>query len=644
MEQKRKYRYLGRINTPEQLKKLPASQLPAFAAEIRRYLVERVSKNGGHLASNLGVVELTLALHRVFSCPHDHIIWDVGHQSYVHKLLTERYAAFDTLRQDGGISGFTNRAESQYDCFGAGHSSTSVSAALGFAQADKLSGSDAYTIAVVGDGAFTGGMIHEALNNCDKDLRLIIIINENEMSISKNIGRFATNLARIRRAPGYIRTKRATARAVRRIPLVGEGVYTAMVDTKQTLKNALYGSNYFEDLGLYYLGPCDGNDYAAVEALLVEAKNQKESVIIHLKTKKGKGYEPAEEDPNLYHSIHAGAQNQQNAPTFSSVCGQTLTALAAKQPQICAITAAMCEGTGLTVFRRAYPKRFFDVGIAEEHAVTFAAGLAAAGKIPVFAVYSTFLQRAYDQILHDVALQKLPVVFCIDRAGLDCANGATHHGIFDLAMLAQITGVTVYMPVTFQGLRRALGEAVGAQAPVAVRYSGGGEPPLLRDAYTPLLARAGQKPLPEARILRGFSSACTLTVVTVGTIAEEVLAALALLPDSPEQPKARVILCEKLISYDSLAHAVCALLPQNAGAVLFVEEGVYAGGFCVGLAEEMRQRPQMHGRTYEICAIRDPFYRLEPGQTYRHVAGLDAKSIAQKITALAMQAPHSEEN
>ena len=410
------YPYLSRVNTPDDLKTLSQDELTALSAEIRDFLVKRVSINGGHLASNLGVVELTLAIHRVFSTPKDHLIFDVGHQSYVHKLLTGRRDRFETLRRGGGLSGFPKRSESEHDCFGAGHSSTSLSAALGFAESDRLAGSDAYTVCVFGDGAYTGGMIHEALNNCSRKLRLIIIINENEMSISKNIGRFARNLSRLRSSRGYFRTKSATATLLGKIPLLGRPLVNLIRNIKIAFKNMLYGSNYFENLGLYYLGPIDGNDEAAVERLLQEAKTTKQSCIIHVKTKKGKGYAPAETYPDLFHGVSPSKSTVPEGNSFSQEMGETLCKMAEENPKICAITAAMADGTGLTGFAEAYPNRFFDVGIAEEHAVTFAAGMAANGYRPVAAIYSTFLQRAYDNILHDVALQRLPVVFAVDSA------------------------------------------------------------------------------------------------------------------------------------------------------------------------------------------------------------------------------------
>ncbi|MBO7736854.1 MAG: 1-deoxy-D-xylulose-5-phosphate synthase, partial [Clostridia bacterium] len=463
------FQYLNQINGPEDVKALNEKQVETLTAEIRSFLVQTVEETGGHLASNLGVVELSVALHRVFSTPHDHIIFDVGHQSYVHKLLTGRREAFATLRQAGGLSGFTKRRESEHDCFGAGHSSTSLSAALGLARADALAGSDAYTVAVVGDGAFTGGMIHEALNNCDSHLKLIVVMNENEMSISPNHGRFADSLSKIRSRERYFLTKQATVKFLENIPLVGKAICRGLRRLKKFLKNGLYGSNYFENMGLYYLGPVDGNDMKAVEGILRMAREQNDSVIVHLKTQKGKGYAPAEENPDRYHSLPP-RDEKKGEGSFSACFGKKLTAEAERDERITAITAAMRDGTGLSAFSDAYPDRFFDVGIAEEHAVTFAAGLAAGGRRPVVAIYSTFLQRAYDNIAHDVALQQLPVCFCIDRAGLNSADGPTHHGIFDVAFLSAIPHMKIYTPATYGALEAAMSEALASDMPSAIRY------------------------------------------------------------------------------------------------------------------------------------------------------------------------------
>ena len=431
------YIYLDKINSPADLKSLQEDEIAPLAEEIRAFLVEKVEQNGGHLASNLGVVELTLAIHRVFDIPNDHLIFDVGHQSYVHKIITGRKDQFETLRKGGGLSGFTKRSESECDCFGTGHSSTSVSAGLGFAQADKLLGVDASTIVVLGDGAFTGGMVHEALNNCERNLKLVIILNENEMSISKNIGSFAKVLTKLRLQQGYVNTKAITRKILSAIPFIGKPLLKLLRRIKQRIKDILYGSNYFENLGLFYIGPIDGNNEKQVEDALKLAKSCNESVLVHVNTVKGKGYEPAEKDPSKYHGISPKTSKPQKS-SFSNEFGKHLSLLAKNDDKVCAITAAMLDGTGLCSFAEKFPERTFDVGIAEEHALTFACGLAAEGMKPYFAVYSTFLQRSYDNIIHDMALQNLPVKICIDRAGLNASDGPTHHGIYDVAMLSHI--------------------------------------------------------------------------------------------------------------------------------------------------------------------------------------------------------------
>ena len=626
------YPLLSRIKGPEDVKALPESEIPALCQEIRDCLVENVCNNGGHLASNLGVVELTVAMHRVFDCPHDHFIFDVGHQSYVHKLLTGRFDRFDTLRQGGGISGFTNRAESEYDCFGAGHSSTSISAALGFAQADRLSGSDAYTVAVVGDGAFTGGMIHEALNNMSQNLRLIVILNENEMSISKNIGRFAKHLARLRRRPGYFRTKERTARFMKKIPLIGNGVFRFLRWIKKAVKNGLYRSNYFEDLGLYYLGPVDGNDYESVAALLNEATKLTENVVVHLKTVKGKGYEPAEQNPGAYHGVSPGCHGEpvSGGNGFSCRVGQALCELGKKDDKLCAITAAMGEGTGIESFRTAYPERFFDVGIAEEHAMTFAAGLAAEGYHPVTAIYSTFLQRGYDQIIHDIALQNLPVVMCIDRAGLNQGDGATHHGVFDVAFLSHIPHVALYTPATYAGVDLALSTALKQGGPVAIRYPNGRENERVCRTFYP------DGPAHSIGIRTNFGGQMPDAVVAVhGRMAIEALEACDRLAE--QGIRLGVMLLEYLKPYDRLAEELISRLPDTHGnshrkvPLLFAEEEVRAGGFGMMLTDALRDHPAMEGRRTAILAVDDPLLPQTVNEPIRHTAGVDAEAIAEKI-------------
>ncbi len=616
--------YLSKISSPEDLKAIPESELPKLAEEIRSELIRIVSNNGGHLASNLGVVELTMALHRVFSTPQDHIIFDVSHQSYVHKMLTGRYNDMETLRQAGGISGFTKREESEHDCFGTGHSSTSVSAALGFAVADKLRGSDAYTIAVVGDGAYTGGMIHEALNNCRKDLKLIIVLNENAMSISRNIGRFANTLAKLRTSSGYFKTKRFTGKFLRKIPLVGKPIFNGIKRFKMAVKNAFYGSNYFESMGLTYLGPIDGNDYEAVENLLTEAKKLGESVIVHIKTLKGKGYPPAEKFPDEFHSVSAAA-----APTgvsFSNAFGSVLTELGKTDERICAITAAMSEGTGLEEWHKTFKKRFFDVGIAEEHALTFAAGLAAHGMKPCAAIYSTFLQRGYDNIIHDIALQKLPVVIAIDRAGLNAKDGATHHGIFDVAFLSQVPNMRIYTPVTNMGLEASLKEAFASNAPCAIRYPSGYEAQRVLDTF---YADGGFE---NIGIKTSFADGDKLdaVIVTHGKIADEALIACEML--ASEGKKVGIILLEVLKPYDVTAERVLRAIPENVSAVLFLEEEIRAGGMGMNLADKLRGSFAERNIAYDILALDDHFAeKLQKGQTIYELAGVDKHSICERI-------------
>ena len=617
------YRYLGKVNDPAALKALHESEIPALNAEIRDFLIKRVSENGGHLASNLGVVELSVALHRVFDSPKDHFIWDVGHQCYVHKILTGRFDQFETLRQSGGLSGFTKRSESAHDPFGAGHSSTSISAALGFAITDKLSGSDAYSIAVIGDGAFTGGMVHEALNNVDKHLRLIIVLNENEMSIAKNTGRFAKTLARIRRRKAYFNAKKVTRSVLKGIPLIGEPLFNGVKRLKMGFKNALYGSNYFEDLGLTYLGPVDGNDPFAIEALLREAKKLDESVIIHIKTCKGLGYQPAEQSPTAYHGVAPSGKVSQKQ-TFSAVCGQTLAELAQDDARICAITAAMGDGTGLEIFHKAHPERYFDVGIAEEHAVTFGAAMAANGYVPVFAVYSTFLQRAYDQVIHDVALQNLPFVMCIDRAGISAADGATHHGIFDVAFLSQIPGVKIYTPVTAQGLALSIKAAIADGCPVAIRYPNDRE----RDEVLERFYSGGAYDDIDVRAWNTDGAQCV--IVTHGKIVQEAIKAA----DSLLQKgiKTGILLCEYIKPYDQLATRIAELHDDPDTPIVFLEEEIRAGGFGMMLSDAMAKQGTLP--RHAIMAIDDNFVVQTKNESVYTTAGIDADCIVRTVHTL----------
>ncbi len=627
MENFDSYAWLSRINTPDDLKALPKEALPALAAEIRQYLSYRVRENGGHLSSNLGVVELTMAIHRVFSTPQDHLIFDVGHQSYVHKLLTGRKERFDTLRRAGGVSGFTKRAESEHDAFGAGHSSTAISAAIGMATADALGGSEAYTVAVVGDGALTGGLAYEGLNNCSPDLRLVIVINENEMSISPNTGGLSLHLSRIRNSKGYISTKKFTSRTLRRVPLLGKPTHAFLRFVKKQAKGLLYKENLFEQLGLRYVGPIDGSDLDELIAALSDAKAYKGSTVLHVKTKKGMGDGEAEASPDLYHGVMPrGKEN--TAPTFSEHFGKALCEMAKEERDVCAITAAMSYGTGLEPFRAAYPERFFDVGIAEGHAVTFAAGLAAGGKYPVVALYSTFLQRAYDHILHDAALQGLPLLLAVDRAGFNAADGATHYGVYDVALLSSIAGTRIFAPVTGAGITASIAAAKRLGGVCAIRYPSGVEQPLIKEAF---YSKEPDAPsFPRVRVWDSAEGA-SVTVVTHGRIAGEALIAAQAL--SLKGIAVRVLLCEYLAPYGELAAEVEPLLAGDK--VIFYEEEIRSGGFGENLAAALLRHSTLGGRRHRIVAAANGFAVASAEKTVWQAAGVDAESLTNAVLDLA---------
>ena len=590
---------LDRIDSPQDLRALAPKEIPTLNREIREFLLENVPKTGGHLASNLGVVELTVALHRVFDFSKDHILFDVGHQSYVHKLLTGRKGRFDTLRGEDGLSGFTKRSESSFDCFGAGHSSTSLSAALGFAEADRLNGSDAYTVAVVGDGAFTGGMIYEALNNCERGLRLIIILNDNEMSISPNVGNLSKHISRIRATKGYLSFKRGVSVFFDHIPIVGAPMKNFLIYVKTKIKGAVYNLNIFENMGIRYLGPIDGNDYYSVETLLREAKKSAGCVLVHMKTVKGCGYEKAVQNPEKYHGI-SPIGCRKNADSFSEEAGKALCELAERDEDICAVTAAMSCGTGLESFRKRYPSRYFDVGIAEAHAVTFFAGLSAAGKKPVFAVYSTFLQRAYDSLLHDVALQSLGGLLLIDRAGFAPEDGATHHGIYDAAFLSEVRGLTLYEPIGYDMLRDMMRRALSENGLFAVRYPKGAENRELINAFgTPLdggdafdFRICGA--LPDGTLPKNVA-------VTYGRIAGEALKAQKELAE--ENIDCAVVQLLTLKPPERQAKLLADRLPKNA-KIAFLEEGIYEGGIMMQLRELLLDAENCPAFESRIFALR----------------------------------------
>ncbi len=555
------YKYLDNIHSPNDLKHYDFCQMEELATEIRNFLIEKVSKTGGHLASNLGVVELTLALYKIFDAPKDKIIFDVGHQCYVSKLITGRKEKFDMLRKENGISGFPKITESEYDAFGTGHSSTALSAAIGIARANKLSGNNNYTVAVVGDGAFSGGLVYEALNNCAKDLNLILILNENEMSISKNVGNISHMISKIRSKENYFKIKNRVQSILEKVPVVGNGTLYCMKKVKKAVKNAIFSSNLVEHFGFTYFGPIDGNDYPTVERLIAQAKKHGGSAFIHIKTKKGKGYIPAEENPADFHMIKPLKTNSRTE-NFSLCFGEYLCNIAKQNEKVCAISAAMTDGTGLTEFFKLFPQRAFDVGIAEAHAVTFSAGLAISGFIPVFAVYSSFLQRSFDNCIHDVSLQNLHCVFAIDRAGLSPEDGATHHGIFDVSMFSLLNNATVYSPICVDSLKSALESSVQAPNGIyAIRYPKGEEN-----------TEGLEKKENYIFANKGYVGNEKKVIVTYGRIFTQALKAAKNLNNCA------VLVLEKIIPYSD-SYNMIKKYCRYAEKIIIVEEGAESGGF-----------------------------------------------------------------
>ena len=559
---------LEHIHSPEDVKQLNHEELVDLCAQLRKRMIDVVSRTGGHLASNLGTVELTVALHRAFTTPHDVIVWDVGHQCYAHKLLTDRYEGFDRLRQQGGVSGFPNPAESEHDAFVAGHSSTSISVANGIAKAKALTGDDGYTVAVIGDGALTGGLAYEGLSNAGRsEDRLIVVLNDNKMSISRNVGFVARYLSGLRSRKRYVHSKQRTFHILMRIPLIGKPLIAVIQWIKDKLKRSvLKGTTFFEDMGFRYIGPVDGHDLPMLIQTLKAARDMGKPVLVHVITHKGHGYSPAEKDPSRFHGV--GKFNPVNGKglsakktTFSDIFGETMVELAKDNPKLCAITAAMPGGTGLLSFKEQFPGRLYDVGIAEEHAVSMAGGLAKQGAVPVVALYSTFLQRSYDQIIQDIALDRLHVVLAVDRAGLVGEDGPTHHGVFDVGFLSQIPGMTVLCPASHQELKDMLRWAVNDCAgPVAIRYPRGGEGSYQNSAF------AGD--VSAIEVLREGND---LTLITYGTEINEVLKAADLLESNGIQVQVLRLLSANRFEQNSLAKLV-------RGTVIMVEEAAAGSG------------------------------------------------------------------
>lgn len=562
---------LEKIQKPNDIKKIPADQLPALAEEIREFIIESLSKTGGHLASNLGVVELTIAMHRVFDLPKDKLIWDVGHQSYTHKILTGRKDGFETLRREGGISGFPKRSESDCDVFDTGHSSTSISAGVGYVRARELKKENYSVISIIGDGALTGGMAYEALNNAASlKSNFIIVLNDNEMSITENVGGMSSYLSGLRTASAYTDFKMDVTKALNRIPGIGPGMVDAMRKTKSSIKQIIIPGMLFEDMGLTYLGPVDGHNIPQLIKTFQEAKRFEGPILVHVLTQKGRGYEPAMRHPARFHGagpfdVKTGLPVGKSNPTYTDVFSTVMRKMGDRRKDVAAVTAAMMTGVGLKRFSNMFPDRCFDVGIAEEHAVTFAAALSLGGITPVVAIYSSFLQRAYDQIMHDVCMQNLHVVFAIDRAGLVGYDGETHHGIFDLSYLGSMPNMTILAPKNLWELSDMIKFAVDYDGPIAVRYPRG-------EAYTGLKEFRAPICLGKSEVIHEGSRVALLAVGSMVKMAEEV----------QKQLKERMDMDSALVNARFVKPIDEELLRSFADTyelVVTLEENVKDGGF-----------------------------------------------------------------
>ncbi len=607
---------LENIKSPSDIKDFSREDIPLLCDELREEILSVCSSSGGHLASNLGIVEATVALHRVFDSPKDTIVFDVSHQCYAHKLLTGRYESFSTLRKFGGISGFTNRDESSHDSLTAGHSGSALPTALGIARAKAARGDDSWTVAVIGDASFTNGMVFEALNCCnDEKARLLILLNDNEMSISRNVGAMSGYFSRLRNSRKYFRLKKAIQSFFSHIP-GGKALTVCSYHIKEFFKRLLMQTNIFENLGLYYMGPVNGNDEEKMEALLREAKTKNKCTIIHMLTLKGKGYERAEKNPENYHFTSSFDPNEGVKPapetSFSTVMGQHLCKIKEKNPSICAVTAAMEMGTGLSVFKDKFPESFYDVGIAEECAVTFAGGLAIGGSLPICALYSTFMQRTYDQILEDIALQKTHAILAVDRAGLVPGDGVTHQGVFDVAMLSTIPGTTIYSPETYDEMRLSFERAEKGEGLWVIRYPKGKETDYDRSGFKALDA--------EETILATDCVDPELVVVTYGRICADVLRAAEL--------SGRRVKLIKLLKIHPVDYSL--VLSGCAGAkILVVEEGVRRGGVGEALAAAAGQL-DYPDKVY-IHALANGFVPHGDLESIKKLCCLTAEDIAEAM-------------
>ena len=621
---------LETINSPADVKALSLEQLKQLAEEIRQLLISVISKTGGHLAPNLGVVELTLALHRVFTTPKDKIVFDVGHQSYIHKIITGRREQFSTLRQYGGLSGFPKRSESEHDAFGTGHSSTSISAALGMAVARDLQGEDYNVIAVIGDGSMTGGMAFEALNNAGTlHKKMIVVLNDNEMSISKNVGAMSEYLYQLRTGETYNKIKHDIEGWLKNMEF-GTDVLKAIRRLKGSVKYLMVPTSIFEELGFTYLGPIDGHDLQGLTEVLQAAKKIDGPVLVHVLTKKGKGYKPAEESPNKFHGtgpfdIATGKKiANPNAPiTYTEVFGRTLTELANADKDIIGITAAMPDGTGMSTFAKAHPERCFDVGIAEQHAVTSAAGAAAVGLKPVAAIYSTFLQRAYDSVLHDICMQKLHVTLCLDRAGLVGDDGYTHHGVFDYAYLRSMPEMTIMAPKDENELRHMLKTAVDFDGPVSVRYPRGS------GVGVSITEPMHSLPIGKAEVLREGKDVC---LWAIGSMVQSALQAADKLAEQGISAGVVNMRFAKPLDEELLLEYAA-----QYGKIVTLEEGVLQGGVGSAVLETLNAAKMLKKCQVLTLGIPDEFVLHGDKKLLFKDLGLDVETIADKIAALVKE-------
>ena len=614
---------LEKINEVNDIKKIEKAQLPELAQEIRDFLIQKISRTGGHLASNLGVVELTMALHLSFTLPQDKIIWDVGHQSYTHKILTGRKDGFDELRKFGGMSGFPKRKESDCDAFDTGHSSTSISAGLGYVCSRDVLGEDYYVVSVIGDGALTGGMAYEALNNASElKTNFIIVLNDNEMSISENVGGISAYLSNIRTAESYTGLKMGVENTLNKIPVYGDKLIRGIRNTKQGIKQFLVPGMFFEEMGITYLGPVDGHNISKMTRVFRDAKKVNGPVLVHVLTRKGKGFGPAERMPSRFHGaepfeIETGLPSvRKKKAAYTDVFSTVMCKMGAREPKLVAVTAAMPDGTGLKRFRNMYHDRFFDVGIAEAHAVTFAAGLAAGGLKPVVAVYSSFLQRAFDQIIHDVCIQNLHVVFAIDRAGLVGSDGETHQGIFDLSYLSMMPNMCVMAPKNKWELADMLKFAIGYDGPIALRYPRGEAFDGLREARPPIV-------LGKSEILYDEDG---LALVAVGSMVQTALAVREMLKDLGYQCTVVNARFVKPIDEETLAY-----LANDHRLIVTLEENVKSGGF----GEKALEYYNETGTDVQLMQVALPDDYIEHGNVnvLREETCIDAESIFKRIIA-----------